>query len=314
MGGYRLRPDVRLIRRAGDVGLGRGRVVAWLPPALAHRLWAQRDGSIDERLASPLAVTGLLEPAQRGLGANVDRNVVFASALCDLDGPRALRTLRETELVLVGCGGIGSNLAVLLASVGAGRLTLVDDDAVEASNLNRLLWATPSDIGRAKVVALAAHLESRFGVAARVVNERASPPTLERMAHDGRATWVVAVDRAPAAREVSHWLHRVRGARYVHAGYAGALCMVGPFVAGAQDPCPFCGSRAYEIVGDGFVAPSAAPNNFLIAAFLAAQLLVAAGGGVRATRLHATRWTLDLRSGSVEQRRIDKAPNCEVCG
>jgi len=51
----------------------------------------------------------------------------------------------------VGAGGTGSQVAVQLAHLGVGRLTLIDFDTVEKSNLSRLLGSTPADVGRSKV-------------------------------------------------------------------------------------------------------------------------------------------------------------------
>ncbi len=58
--------------------------------------------------------------------------------------------LANAHVVLVGCGGIGSPALQYLAAAGIGRLTLVDSDVVEESNLQRQTIFTPADIGRHK--------------------------------------------------------------------------------------------------------------------------------------------------------------------
>lgn len=47
------------------------------------------------------------------------------------------KKLKKTRVCILGLGGLGSNIAVLLARSGIGYLKLVDFDIVEASNLNR---------------------------------------------------------------------------------------------------------------------------------------------------------------------------------
>ena len=47
------------------------------------------------------------------------------------------KKLKKTRVCILGLGGLGSNVAVLLARAGIGSLKLVDFDTVEASNLNR---------------------------------------------------------------------------------------------------------------------------------------------------------------------------------
>lgn len=66
--------------------------------------------------------------------------------------PREVQNrLRERHALLLGCGGIGNVLSVTLATAGVGRLTLVDDDNVELSNLARQFMFTERDVGSNKV-------------------------------------------------------------------------------------------------------------------------------------------------------------------
>lgn len=63
--------------------------------------------------------------------------------------------LSEAHVVLVGCGGIGSPALQYLAGAGVGRLTLIDDDAVDLSNLQRQTIFAEADLGRPKAEAAA---------------------------------------------------------------------------------------------------------------------------------------------------------------
>ena len=63
------------------------------------------------------------------------------------------KKLKETKVCILGLGGLGSNVAVLLARVGVGYLKLVDFDIVEASNLNRQQYRI-SHIGMKKTEAI----------------------------------------------------------------------------------------------------------------------------------------------------------------
>jgi sulfur carrier protein ThiS adenylyltransferase len=66
-------------------------------------------------------------------------------------------TLRETTVAIVGCGGLGSNIAEMLVRSSVGRLVLIDHDIVEADNLNRQFFFR-DQVGRRKVDALAENL------------------------------------------------------------------------------------------------------------------------------------------------------------
>jgi molybdopterin/thiamine biosynthesis adenylyltransferase len=60
-------------------------------------------------------------------------------------GPALTQDLRQLRVGIIGCGGTGSAVAMLLARLGVGHLFLVDNDIVDATNLNRLHGARQSD-------------------------------------------------------------------------------------------------------------------------------------------------------------------------
>ncbi len=70
-------------------------------------------------------------------------------------GEKGQRRLAEASVLVAGCGALGSNSAETIARAGIGRITLVDHDRVELSNLQRQVLMTEDDVGRpkAKVVA-----------------------------------------------------------------------------------------------------------------------------------------------------------------
>jgi molybdopterin/thiamine biosynthesis adenylyltransferase/rhodanese-related sulfurtransferase len=59
--------------------------------------------------------------------------------------------LLESKVLLLGAGGLGSPTALYLAAAGVGTLGVVDDDAVDLSNLQRQVIHSTADIGVAKV-------------------------------------------------------------------------------------------------------------------------------------------------------------------
>lgn len=65
----------------------------------------------------------------------------------------------RAHVLILGVGGIGTAVALSLAMAGCGRLSLVDFDLVELSNLNRQLLFTVDDLGKPKVEVAAAALQ-----------------------------------------------------------------------------------------------------------------------------------------------------------
>ena len=81
------------------------------------------------------------------------------SEIFDRNVPGMTECLTRAVVGIAGCGGLGSNVAMLLVRAGVGRLVLADFDQVEASNLNRQHYFQ-DDIGKDKTAALAEHLRA----------------------------------------------------------------------------------------------------------------------------------------------------------
>ncbi|CAM9942597.1 unnamed protein product [Discosporangium mesarthrocarpum] len=66
-------------------------------------------------------------------------------------GLEGQKTLLGSRVLLIGAGGLGCPTAQYLAAAGVGRIGLVDDDVVSASNLQRQILYSTHDVGRPKV-------------------------------------------------------------------------------------------------------------------------------------------------------------------
>ena len=73
-------------------------------------------------------------------------------------GSEAMRRLASAHVLVVGVGGVGSWCAEALVRTGVGHVTLVDDDVVAESNVNRQCPATAKTVGRPKVEVMAERL------------------------------------------------------------------------------------------------------------------------------------------------------------
>ena len=86
---------------------------------------------------------------------SADRNEAFLRTEMIL-GPAALDQLRRSHVAVFGLGGVGSYAAECLARSGVGALTLVDQDTVSVTNINRQLCALHSTVGQYKAAVVAA--------------------------------------------------------------------------------------------------------------------------------------------------------------
>lgn len=67
-----------------------------------------------------------------------------------LIGNDGLEKLKKSNIIIFGLGGVGSYVAEALARCGVGKMTVVDKDTVDTTNINRQLYALHSTIGKNK--------------------------------------------------------------------------------------------------------------------------------------------------------------------
>ena len=75
-----------------------------------------------------------------------------------LIGEESIEKLKSSHVAVFGLGGVGSWCTEALARSGVGRLTLIDQDTVGESNINRQLCALDSTLGKPKAEVMAARV------------------------------------------------------------------------------------------------------------------------------------------------------------
>ena len=75
-------------------------------------------------------------------------------------GIEGQKKLEHAHVVLIGAGGLGSPVAYYLAAAGVGNITIIDNDVVDKSNLQRQILHTEADIGLPKVDSAAATIHA----------------------------------------------------------------------------------------------------------------------------------------------------------
>ena len=92
--------------------------------------------------AATRAAWTTLEPGQR---ERYSRHILIPEV-----GEAGQLKLLETNILLIGAGGLGSPAALYLAAAGVGRLGIVDDDVVDESNLQRQVLHSTARLGDLK--------------------------------------------------------------------------------------------------------------------------------------------------------------------
>ena len=228
-------------------------------------------------------------------------------------GVEGQQRLREASMLVIGAGGLGSPAAFYLASAGVARITLVDGDSVDLTNLQRQILHTTDRIGTPKAssgqVALAA---INADVRVVPVPRRADPDTLAELAR----TATVVLDCSDNF-ETRHALNRacvthrkplVSGAAIRFDGQVAVFDL-----RHEASPCYAClfppGDGEDELCA---VMGVFAPLTGIIGTTQAAEALkLAAGIG---QSLEGRLLMLDALSMRWHSVRVKRDPACPVCG
>lgn len=74
-------------------------------------------------------------------------------------GDEAINKLKKSSVIIFGVGGVGSFVAEAIARAGVGEITLVDNDTVSMTNINRQIIALNSTVGKMKTEVMAERIQ-----------------------------------------------------------------------------------------------------------------------------------------------------------
>ncbi len=119
---------------------------------LGEAVSEQEDANEELRLATPRAHLRAMDiDFSDDEITRYSRNILLAEV-----GGSGQAQLKAARVLVVGAGGLGSPLLLYLAAAGVGTLGIVDDDAVDLSNLQRQVVHTTARVGISKVASAAA--------------------------------------------------------------------------------------------------------------------------------------------------------------
>lgn len=100
-------------------------------------------------------------------------------------GPTGQNRLLESQVLVVGAGGLGAPIIQYLAAAGVGTMGIADDDVVERSNLQRQVIHGDDDIGRAKVDSARDFVDDlNPDITVETYDTRVTPETVESLISD----------------------------------------------------------------------------------------------------------------------------------
>jgi sulfur-carrier protein adenylyltransferase/sulfurtransferase len=245
----------------------------------------------------------------RGQFARYSRHLLIPEV-----GAEGQRRLLDARILLVGAGGLGSPAALYLAAAGVGTLGIVDDDAVDETNLQRQVLHSTAALGEPKTESGARRLrELNPDVDVVPYRERLSAENIDRILDQG---WDVVVDGADnfptryLVNDASVWhdVPVVHGSIY---RFEGQVTVFDP----GTGPCYRC---LFPQPPPPELAPSCAEGGVLgvlpgvigsMQASEALKLVLGAGEPLVGRLL-----LFDALAASFTEVAVRRDPDCPVCG
>lgn len=216
--------------------------------------------------------------------------------------------------LVIGAGGLGSPVALYLAAAGVGRLTLVDDDTVDLTNLQRQIAHASARVGQPKVASARQAIQAlNPQVRVETVAARANAALLARRVPQADVVLDCSDNfltrQAVNAACVAHGKPLVAGAAIRFDGQLGVYDPRDP--ASPCYACLFPPDAQFEETRCavlGVFGPVVGTIGTL-QAHEALKLLAGVGGGLVGRLL-----MFDGRSSSFDTLRVRRDPACPVCG
>ncbi len=219
-------------------------------------------------------------------------------------GAEGQQRIAAGKVLLIGAGGIGCAAAPYLASAGVGRLTIVDFDTVDETNLGRQVLYTADDIGKLKAEVAATRLQVE-AMTERLQGEAlAAAVAAADVVLDGCDNFATRFEVNRACVQASTRLISGSAIRL-----EGQLAVFGPDYS--ESPCYEClYAEADESVGNCAGNGVLAPVPAVIGTLMAVETLkFLAGIAAPAPLLRL----YDAAASSFRELRVTKRADCQAC-
>ncbi|PNH82162.1 molybdopterin-synthase adenylyltransferase MoeB [Vibrio diazotrophicus] len=228
----------------------------------------------------------------------------------DFEGQEALK---QSSILILGAGGLGCASSQYLATAGLGKLTLIDDDKVELSNLQRQVLHHDADIGKLKVDSAAQALkELNPELEIVTVAKRLTDEALLSLVQDHDLV-LDASDNVDTRNQLNRLCYQtktplVSGAAIRMEGQVSVFTY-----QDQQEPCYQClsalfGSNALSCVEAGVMAPVVGIIG-AVQAMEAIKVIAGLGKPIQGKIL-----MLDAMTMSWREMKLMKQPHCPTCG
>lgn len=231
------------------------------------------------------------------------------SPLANIADDERQAKLAAAHVMIIGIGGIGNYIAMALAAAGIGKLTIVDFDVVEMSNMNRQVLFRESNLGQPKIPSAVEQLKSLNStiIISGIETKIDSLDAFEKLVKERSPVnyVVLSADHPPHLVLWASALCRKHNFHYMKCGYMAHQGLIGPLL-GPDTPLyeelfeswkPVIESQPdrFRKQNEAFIAPSMAATNGILANIAALEMIKDITG-IAPSCLKAQRLLLNMKT------------------
>lgn len=221
----------------------------------------------------------------------------------------------QPNILILGLGGVGSNVSLVLSRSGFNNFTLVDCDKVEGSNLIRQLPYTENDIGKYKTSVIAEKIKSNDNIINIYNKKIVKDEDIEQEIIN--SDFVICTLDKPSRiiRRVINNLCVKYNKPVIFSGFAEHVAMIGPFIEPRKSACLKCIEKNMleEPMNNVKITPSYGPLCLLISSLVSSEVI---NYFYKYNKNNLIGKTLMFNMLTYEQEIIkwNIKEDCEVCG
>lgn len=242
----------------------------------------------------------------------------------------AQRKLKESIILIFGCGAIGGDIAIHLAMCGVENFILYDYDIVEESDISRHMYYKKDYLGMSKVDALCDYLTKiNKNIKVEKIND-ALIPNKDISSLIDKATFVVNTADEPyigyTSMKISRYCTKNRKAHFIGGGFDAHLASSGELIIPGITPCVDCYARHFKEVLKGW-KPKEHPVSdrhleiggmsslsLFSASYAAIEIIKYICGLINPKEYKNTRGEFLFNTMDITYLNVIRDEHCEVCG
>ena len=271
---------------------------------------------------------GFLTTEENNFSERYSRNRLYFSMM-GANSEDAQARIMNSKVTIIGCGGIGNQIAHMLVSAGIMQITIVDDDIVELSNLTRQSLFREKDCGLKKNDVLERECKKINSsvlikkVERSILSEK-DVDSLEKS--DLYDLYIVSADKPS---ELIYWIDSScvkKYQAYINIGYINNIAVVGPMYIPGKTYCFSCANftpnfatksqilqKAIADINKNFKAPSHASTNGIASSYGFSDIVKYLGGFGDVLSVNK-RIGIHTQSIKIEAQGIKLNKTCMTCG